>query len=102
MPHFLVLLLDGTDANAPSRRQAARATHLDELKSKVANGKVVFGGRIFDDAQQPVGSFMIANCADRDELEEMIADDPYTRANVWQNVDIKSVQIVVQNGSIIA
>ena len=68
MPHFLVLLY-GTDAGAASRRQAARDAHLGQLKEKVASGKVVFGGRIFDDAQQPIGSFMIAHCADRTELD---------------------------------
>ncbi len=100
MPHFLVLLHDGTDTAALSRRQAARAAHLDQLEGKVASGKVVFGGRIFDDAQQPVGSFMVAHCADRAELEAMIADDPYAKGNVWQNVEVKDVQIVVHNGKI--
>jgi hypothetical protein len=35
MPHFLVLLYDGTDAGAPARRQAARDAHLGQLKEKV-------------------------------------------------------------------
>lgn len=100
MQHFLVLLHDGTDAAAPSRRQAARAAHLDQLKEKVASGKVMSGGRIFDDAQRPIGSFMIAHCANRTELNAMIASDPYTTGMVWQNIDVKPVQIVVQNGNI--
>ena len=102
MPHFLVLLYDGTDAGAPARRQAARDAHLGQLKEKVASGKVVFGGRIFDDAQQPIGSFMIAHCADRTELDAIIASDPYTTGKVWQNIDVKPAQIVVQNGNITA
>ena len=43
-------------------------------------GRLVFGGPIFDDAQQPIGSFLLADCADRAELDAMIANDPYTRA----------------------
>src|SRR5690349_4878719 len=100
MAHFLLLLHDGTDADAPTRRQNARSAHLEQLASKVTNGKVVFGGRMFDEAQQPIGSFMIANCADRTELDAMIANDPYTTGKVWQKVEVTPVQIVVQNGTI--
>ena len=49
MPQFLVTLYDGTDAEAPARRQATRPAHLDGLKGNVAAGKLVFGGPIFDD-----------------------------------------------------
>ena len=51
MPQFLVTLYDGTDAEAPARRQATRPAHLDGLKGNVAAGKLVFGGPIFDAAQ---------------------------------------------------
>ena len=100
MPQFLVTIYDGTDAQAPALRQATRTAHLDGLKGHVASGKLVFGGRIFDDSQQPVGSFLMADCADRAELDAMIANDPYTKANVWQRVEVKPVQIVVRDGRI--
>jgi uncharacterized protein len=100
MPQFLVTLYDGTDAEAPSRRQAARPAHLDGLTGNVTAGRLVFGGPIFDDGQRPVGSFLLADCADRAELDALIASDPYTRANVWQRVEVKQVRLVVQDGKI--
>jgi hypothetical protein len=104
MPQFLVTLYDGTDAEAPSRRQAARPAHLDGLTGNVAAGKLVFGGPIFDEAPgdlaKPIGSFLLVDCADRAELDAMIANDPYTRAKVWQKVDVKPVRLVVQDGKI--
>ena len=30
----------------------------------------------------------------------MIANDPYTKAKVWQRVDVKPVRLVVQGGTI--
>ncbi len=30
----------------------------------------------------------------------MIANDPYTKANVWQQVEVKPVRLVVQDGKI--
>lgn len=100
MPQFLVTLYDGTDAAAHARRQAARPTHLDGLKANVANGKLVFGGPIFDEAQKPIGSFLLVDCADRAELDAIIANDPYTKGNVWQKVEVKPVRLVVQDGKI--
>ena len=100
MPQFLITLLDGTDAEAPARRQAARPAHLDRLKDTVAKGKLLFGGPIFDIAQKPIGSFLLADCADRAELDALIANDPYTKSNVWQKVDVKPVRLVVQDGKI--
>jgi uncharacterized protein len=112
MPQFLVVLYDGTDAEAPSRRQAARPAHLEGLTGNVAAGKLVFGGPIFDDAPgdaprdalsdvaKPIGSFLLADCTDRAELEAMLASDPYTRAGVWQRVEVKPVRLVVQGGTI--
>jgi hypothetical protein len=100
MPQFLVLVYDGTDAEAPARRQAARPVHLDGLKDNVARGRLVFGGPIFDDAQKPIGSFLLADCGDRAELDAMIANDPYTKGNVWQKVEVKPVRLVVQDGKI--
>jgi uncharacterized protein YciI len=76
MPQFLVIIHDGTDAQAPARRQATRTAHLDGLKDHVTSGKLVFGGRIFDDSQQPVGSFLMVDCEDRADLDAMIANDP--------------------------
>ena len=104
MPQFLVILYDGTDAEAPSRRQAARPAHLAGLEGNVAAGRLVFGGPIFDDTQgepaRPIGSFLLADCADRAALDALIANDPYTRANVWQRVEVKPVRLVVQDGKI--
>jgi uncharacterized protein YciI len=97
---FLVTIYDGTDAEAPARRAATRPAHLAGLKDNVASGKLVFGGPIFDEAQKPIGSFLLVDCADRAELDAIVANDPYTKGDVWQKVDVKPVRIVVQDGKI--
>jgi uncharacterized protein len=100
MPQFLVVLHDGTDAEAPSRRQATRTAHLAALPANVATGKLVFGGPLLDDAQKPIGSFLLVDCADRAELDAIIANDPYTKGNVWQKIEVQSVRLVVQDNKI--
>jgi uncharacterized protein YciI len=97
---FLVTLYDGTDAEAPVRRAATRPEHLERLKGNVADGKLLFGGPLFDDAQKPVGSFLLVECADRAELDAIIANDPYSKRNVWQRVEVKPARLVVRDGTI--
>ena len=100
MPQFLITLYDGTDAEAPARRQATRPAHLAGLQDNVAKGKLVFGGPIFGADQKPIGSFLVAECADRAEVDAIIANDPYTKGNVWQRVEVQPIRLVVQNGTI--
>ena len=57
-------------------------------------------GRSSTRHRQPIGSFLLAECADRAELDAMIANDPYTKGNVWQRVEVKPVRLVVQDGKI--
>jgi hypothetical protein len=97
---FLVMLYDGTDAEAPARRAATRPAHLEGIKGNVANGKLLFGGPLFDDAQKPTGSFLLVECADRAELDAIIANDPYTKGNVWQKVEVRPARLVVRDGTI--
>lgn len=98
MPVFFVLAHDGTDAGATARRQAARAAHLERIKPSVADGSIVTGGAILNDAGDMVGSAFMAKMANRRELEAWIAQDPYTLGKVWQRVEIAPVQLVVENG----
>ncbi len=97
---FLVTLYDGTDPEAPARRAAARPAHLEGIKGNVASGKLLFGGPVFDDAQKPIGSFLLVECADRAELDTIIANDPYTKGNVWQKGEVKPARLVVRDGTI--
>ena len=97
---FLVMLYDGTDAEASARRAVTRPAHLEGIKGNVANGKLLFGGPLFDDAQKPTGSFLRVECADRAELDAIIANDPYTKGNVWQKVEVKPARLVVRDGTI--
>ncbi len=103
MPQFLVVLHDGTDAEAPSRRQATRTAHLAApLPANVATGKLVFGGPLLDDAQKPIGSFLLVDCADRAELDAIIANDPHAprATSGGKKIEVQSVRLVVQDNKI--
>src|SRR3546814_9217057 len=77
---FLVTAYDGTDAEAPARRQAARDAHLVGARRMTAEGRFLLGGAILDDAGGMIGSACVVAFASRAELDEWLRTDPYVRS----------------------
>jgi len=91
---FLVIAMDGTDADAPARRTAAREDHLARMRQIKEEGRFIAGGAILDDDGNMIGSAVILDFPDRDSVEKCVADDPYTRGGVWQEVTIRPFRAV--------
>ncbi len=100
MAQFLVIGRDGTDAEAPARRRAARPAHFAGIEGMVAKGEIVSGSAILDDAGNMVGSVVIAEFPSRAELDAWLAREPYVTDGVWQDIEIKPVRIAVRDGKI--
>lgn len=98
MPHFLVIAQDGTDPEAPARRQAARPAHFARLRQNP--NALTIGGAILNEADGMAGSYFIMEAASRSDVERFIAEDPYSRENVWQKIEVRPVAIAVHGGRI--
>jgi len=85
---FLVIAKDGTDPEAPARRQAVREQHLANIKPSVESGILQVGGAIMDDDGNMIGSALIAEAADKEELMEFLNNDIYTKSGVWKSFEI--------------
>ena len=90
---FLVTALDGNDAEAPQRRQAAREQHLEGVKALKEQGKIIEVGPILNEQEQMIGSFILCEFDSREELKTSLDNDIYSKTNVWQSFDIKPVKI---------
>ncbi len=86
---YLVIAWDGTDADALNRRLAAREAHLDGVKALKAEGKLLVGGAILDDEGKMIGSSVIVDFPSRADLDAWLQNDPYTKGNVWQRVEVR-------------
>ena len=95
MQYFLVVAHDGTDADAPARRQTNRPAHLEHLEGMIARGEVISGGPLLNDAGDPIGSTMTVAFQGRAELDAWLAREPYIRTGVWQKVDVLPMRLVV-------
>lgn len=91
---FLVVALDGTDAEAPNRRMAAREGHLAGIAALKEQGVFRAGGAILDDDGNMIGSAVVYECPDRESVERYVADDPYTAGDVWRDVTIYPFRMV--------
>jgi uncharacterized protein YciI len=91
---FLVIALDGTDDGALDRRMAVREDHLAGAKQLAEQGRFIFGGAILDDDGKMIGSTIVYDFPDRDAVEKCVAEDPYTKGDVWRDVTIRPFRAV--------
>jgi hypothetical protein len=83
---FIITALDRP--GALERRLQVRPAHLEYLKSESARIKV--GGPLLNDNEQPFGSLLIIDAADRDAAEAFADADPYRRQGVFERVEIRA------------
>lgn len=90
---FLVIAKDGKDRDALERRLAARPAHFEHARLQKKKGILLMGGAILDEHDQMIGSSLFVEIESREALDEWLANDPYTKGDVWQEFDIKVMKI---------
>lgn len=91
MSLFIVYCVDRE--NALDLRMATREAHLAYMGTR--KGEVRFGGPMLDDEGRMAGSVLVIDVADRAAAEAFSAEDPYTKAGLWQRVEIRPMKISV-------
>jgi uncharacterized protein YciI len=91
---YLVIAHDGTDAGAKERRLKARQAHLEGAKALKANGQFINGGAILGEDGEMIGSSLYVEFTSREELDEWLANDPYTTGGVWVATKVYPVRLV--------
>lgn len=90
---FIVIAHDGTDAEALTRRMAARPAHIALAEKMKAAKQTLYGVAILNDQRKMIGSMMVMEFPSRRELEEWMKIEPYLTGNVWQKVEILDAQV---------
>ncbi len=91
--HTAIIALDGTDAEAPARRQAVRPAHLDRARAAAAAGVVTLAGAVMDPGgERMIGSILVTSHDEDGAARAWIAEDPYTAGGVWQDVAIHGMR----------
>jgi uncharacterized protein len=95
---WLIIARDGTDPDAPKRRQAARPAHLAHAAKLQAKGHLLVGGALTDDAGNMIGSAAVAQFASRAELDQWLRADPYVTGGVWRDIEVMPYRVAPHYG----
>ena len=95
---YLVTAYDGTDPDAPARRQAVREAHLAGARRLTAEGRILIGGAILNDSGEMIGSAVIVDFPSRAELDDWLKSDPYVTGGVWQKIEVIPFRAAVRTG----
>ena len=72
-------------------RDSVRESHRAYLRAPGATEvEVVLGGPLLDDAGAMNGTLLVVRAPDRAAVERFLADDPYSRAALFERVDIRA------------
>lgn len=89
MPLFVLTCIDKPGALAV--RMGAREDHLAWVKGQ----PLKLGGPFLDAGGAMAGSLMIVEAADLEAARAFNAADPYTKAGLWQSVDIRLFRVTL-------
>lgn len=85
---FIVIGLDGTDSDAPARRQKVRQQHIDMGDELLKSGNMWYGAALLNDDGTMKGSMILVDFPSEKELHEWLDEEPYIIGDVWRNATI--------------
>ena len=91
---FLVTAHDGEGMY--EKRMSVRPRHLENLAALVDH--VVCAGGLINDDGLLAGSMLVMEYDTRDQLDEYLADEPYIREKVWEDVRIEQINVLILGG----
>jgi uncharacterized protein len=87
---FAIHALDG-EAALPKRLEHAGAHRAHIAAAATYGVKIVISGPLVtDDGETMTGSLIVVEAGDREAAERFNANDPYSRAGVWEKVTISA------------
>lgn len=93
---YMIRTTDKSDA--AELRAATRAAHLVYLRGYTPR-ILAAGGFLNDDGSVGKGGMIILDTDDRAEAEQLVANDPFTLAGVFEKVEIQRWRKVFFNGA---
>lgn len=88
------MILSRDIPDGPSIRARIRQDHLDWLKAP-SDCTVLSAGPWLDNTDAMRGSLLIVKAPSREALDRWLADDPYAKAGLPQDIDIRPFKLVI-------
>lgn len=88
------MILSRDVPNGPDIRARVRQDHLDWLKQP-SDCTVLSAGPWLDDMDVMRGSLLIVKAPSREALDAWMADDPYAKAGLPEDIDVRPFKLVI-------
>jgi hypothetical protein len=85
---FVVIGLDGTDKDAPARRQAVRQNHIAMGEKLLASHNLWYGAALLNNDGSMKGSLYVVSFPSEKELQAWLDQEPYVVGDVWRDITI--------------
>ena len=95
---FVVTAYDGKDEGAYERRMSVRPQHLENMSKLNENGHVICAGGMTNSEGKLIGSVLIMEYESREQLDDYLANEPYVKASVWDDIRVEKINVVIANG----
>ena len=91
---FLIRAYDGV--GKLDKRMEVRPRHLEGMK--ILSDHIISAGGLLDEEGKMKGSALIMDFANRKELDDYLANEPYVREKVWEKIEVEPINVVIANG----
>lgn len=88
---FVVKAYDGK--GMLDKRMEVRPRHLENMAR--LGRHVVCAGGLLDESGKMKGSVLILDFADRKELDDYLAAEPYVVEKVWEKIEVERMNVVI-------
>lgn len=85
---FVIIGLDGTDKEAPARRQVARQDYIAMGEKLLENGNLWYGAALLNEDGTMKGSMYVVSFLSEKELQEWLDKEPFIAGEVREGITI--------------
>ncbi len=94
---FVIKAFDGE--GMLNRRMEVRPRHFEGMERMKEH--TLCAGGLLDDEGKMIGSLLVMEFQNREELDEYLANEPYVVEHVWERIEVERMNVVVFDGEII-
>lgn len=87
----MIKALDGE--NKLARRMEVRPRHLEGMEK--LRSHIICAGGLLDNEGKMKGSVLILDFPSRDDLDSYLASEPYVVEQVWEKIEIETMNVVI-------
>ncbi|MGH9211140.1 MAG: YciI family protein [Acidimicrobiales bacterium] len=85
---FVVIAHDHEDDDALARRLKVRPEHMARCEKAVEQGTLVYAVALLDDSERMIGSVMVLDLPNREDVDRWLDDEPYKVNDVWCQITV--------------